>query len=89
MTISIFIPSWRGWLAFAVGLADWFCAPGYDLPISVPEFISAIFLAAITVIVCFSCFRKRRSADQVAAVITAAFAAWIFYESVVFYRGIL
>jgi amino acid permease len=88
MTISLFIPSWRGCLALAVGLADYFWAPAYDLPISRPEFFSAILLAAITVFVCFLCFHKRRTADRVAAVITAVFAAWIFYESIVFYRAV-
>ena len=88
MTISVFIPSWRGCLALAVGLADWFWAPAYDLPISVPQFSLAILLAATTVIVCFACFHKRRTADRVAAVVAAAFAAWIFYESIVFYRTV-
>ena len=88
MTISVFIPSWRGCLALAVGLGDYFWAPAYDLPISGPQYIAAIVLAAITVIVCFSCFHKRHTADRVAAVIAAAFAAWIFYESIVFYRAV-
>ena len=84
MTLSMFIPSWRGWLALTAGIADALLAPAvvpaYDGPgVSVPQFCLAILLAVTTVIVCFSCFHKRRVADRVAAVITAAFAAWIFY----------
>jgi hypothetical protein len=88
MTISTFIPSWRGCLALAVGLTDGILAPvvvpAYDGPgISIPQICLAIFLAAITVIVCWSCFHKRHAADRVAAAFTAAFAAWVFYETIV------
>jgi len=94
MTLSMFIPSWRGWLALAVGIADALFAPAvipaYDGPgVSVPQFCLAILLAAITVIVCFSCFRQRRAADRVAAVITAVFAAWIFYVVIVFVHRVV
>ena len=88
MTISTFIPSWRGCLALAVGLVDGFLAPlvipAYDGPgVSVPQFCLAIFLAVSTMLVCSFCFRKRHGADVVAAAFTAAFAAWIFYEVIV------
>ena len=88
MTISTFVPSWRGYLALAVGLADGLLAPAvipaYDGPgISGPQLCLAILLAASTVIVCFSCFRKRHGADRVAAAFTAAFAAWVFYKIIV------
>ena len=94
MTISMFIPSWRGWLALAVGLADFILAPAvipaYDGPgVSAPQFCLAISLAVATVVVCFSCFHKRRGADRIAAVITAAFAAWIFYEVIVFVHRVV
>jgi hypothetical protein len=94
MTISTFIPSWRGCLALAVGLLDGFLAPlvipAYDGPgVSVPQFCLAILLAAITVIVCFFCFRKRHFADVVAAVFTAAFAGWIFYHVIVFIHRVV
>ena len=94
MTISQFIPSWRGCSALAVGLADGFLSPlvipAYDGPgITIPQFCLAGFLAAITAIICWSCFRTRRAADEVAAVFAAAFAGWIFYHVIVLVHKVM
>jgi len=86
MTLSMFIPSWRGRLALVVGFADALIVPGL-IPahggFSVVEDALAVFLAAVTVIACLYAFRTRLIADRVTAFITAALATWLFYGLVV------
>ena len=94
MTLSMFIPSWRGWVALAVGFADAAIVPGlvpaYDGPsISFVQWSLAVSLAAVTMISCLYSFRTRRIADRVVAFITAAFAAWLFYGLVVFVHRVV
>jgi hypothetical protein len=85
----MFIPSWRGWLALAAGLADAAFVPGLTPTYFWAGFsvarcsLPVLLLAAATLTTCVYSFRTRRIADCVAAFITAAFAAWLFYGFVV------
>lgn len=84
MTFATFIPTWRGWLALAVGVAVAVVVPplipAYDGPgISPIQICIAVLTAIVTAVVCFRCFHKGRVVDRVVALITAAFAVWMFY----------
>lgn len=79
-----FMPTWRGWFALAVGFAVAVVVPtlipSYDGPgISLIQICIAVLTALVTAVVCFRCFHKGRVVDRVVALITAAFAAWMFY----------
>jgi hypothetical protein len=85
MAYSTLIPTWRGWLTLAVGLALAVIVPAlipaYDGPgISTLQVVIAVLTAVVTAAVCVRCFQKGRAADRVASFVTAAFAAWMLYE---------
>lgn len=84
MTFSPFIPTWRGWLA----LADWLAVaaimplliPFYDPSGVSPIKISLAFLMAIsTGVICFRCLYEGRGIDRFVALLTFAYAVWMFY----------
>jgi len=79
------MPSWRGWLALAMGFAVAIVVPplipAYDGPgISIFQIAVAVLTAVVTALICIRGFLKGRTADRVVVFLTAVFAAWIFYE---------
>jgi hypothetical protein len=94
MTVSMFIPSWRGWLALAFGFADVVALnspallPAYDAGYSVLRYSLTLFLVGTTAIACSYSFRKRRAADRVAAIITALLVSLLIsvYVLAVYHR---
>jgi len=84
MTVARYIPTLRGWLALAVGIADGaivpLLIPAYDgPPTTVFHWAIAALLAFLTGALSFRSFRSARLSDRLAAVLTTGFAAWIFY----------
>lgn len=84
MDFSMLVPTWRGWLALTIGVTVAIVIPplipAYDGPgISPHEIAIAVSIAIIAAVVSVRTFQKGRAADRVAAGITAAFAAWMFW----------
>ena len=84
MTIQTYIPTLRGWLALAFGLADAVIVPllipAYDAPRprgfnwGIPT-----LLVFGTVLTCFRAFRGTHMPDRIAAMTTSLIAMWMFY----------
>jgi hypothetical protein len=84
MTFSPFIPSLRGWLALAIGFAGVvfvpLLIPAYDGPsVGRLQWIIAVILAVVALVVCWCAFASARVVDSAAAVLALGVAVWMFY----------
>jgi hypothetical protein len=84
-TLSIFIPTRRGWLAiangFAIAVIIPLLIPFYDPSgVFLPKVIIAALMAVSTGVICLRCLHRGRGIDRLAAFLTAALAAWMFYR---------
>lgn len=84
MTLSAYIPTWRGWLALSVGFANAMIVPAlipaYDGPgASIFDGCVAVLLATVTLLVCFHSLHRTRLPDKLLGILSAAFSIWIFY----------
>ncbi len=84
MALSPFIPSFKGWLALAIGAGCAVCVPplipAYDGPDAGPfQWVAATMLAVVTLALCWRAVRSARVVDRVAAVLALGVAVWMFY----------
>lgn len=84
MKLAMLIPTWRGWIALAVGFIVAVVVPpltpAYDGPgISPFQIAIAVLTAAVTAFTCIRSFQRGRAIDRVIAFLTAAFSVWMFY----------
>ena len=85
MTLSIYIPTLRGWLALAAGVADAIIVPAlipaYDGPrASILDWSFAVLLAVVTFVLCFRSLHRTRIPDRLAGLVAGVLGIWMLYE---------
>ena len=86
MTLSTYIPTWRGSLALIMAIVDAMIVPifypAYDAGASMVDGCLVILFATVTMVTCFHSLHRTRLPDKFAAIVSAAFSLWIFYGCV-------